>query len=286
MKVIKNIIPILLIVILCAGCDKIEGPYIIVSDEEAITADFPALNESSIYRKVLFEEYTGHRCPNCPNGHRKIQELHNIFGDTLVPICIHATALAAPTDDFPTDFRTTIGNDLATEFQIDGIPAGIVNRIPEPGGWGVNRWQSKIQAVDCQTPLAAIQLVNQYNYQMLGKLKVNAKVTMMSENRNPLYLALYIIEDSIISKQLDGTEEIENYVQNHVLRGSLNGTYGIMLNNGEALENHQAYTYAKSIDFMGHNWTAENCTIVAILYDKVSKEVIQVETAPVIAPNL
>lgn len=286
MKIIKKLIPLFLIGILWAGCDIIDSPYIIVSDEEAISADFPVLNESSLYRKVLFEEYTGHRCQNCPNGHRKIQELHNIFGDTLVPICIHATTLAAPTDEFPTDFRTSVGNDLATDFQIDGIPAGIVNRIPEPGGWGINRWQSKIQAVDRQTPLAAIQLVNQYNYQMLGKLKVNVKVTMLSENPNPLYLALYVVEDSIISKQIDGTEEIENYVHNHVLRGSLNGTYGIMLNNGEALQNHQACTYAKSIDFMGHHWAAENCSIVAILYDKVSKEVIQVETAPVITPTL
>lgn len=286
MKIIKNLIPSLLIVLLWAGCDIIDSPYIIVSDEETISADFPALNESSVYRKVLFEEYTGHRCQNCPNGHRKIHELQGIFGDTLVPICIHATSLAAPTDEFPTEFRTVIGNDLANEFQIDGIPAGIVNRIPEPGGWGIPRWQSKIQAVDCQTPLAAIQIVNQYNYQMIGKLKVNAKVTMLSENSNPLYLALYIVEDSIISKQIDGTSEIEDYVHNHVLRGSLNGTYGVMLNNGEALQNHQAYTYAKSIDFMGHSWTAANCSIVAILYDKTSKEVIQVETAPVINSTL
>ena len=86
------VLVIALIAILSVGCDRIEGPYLVPSENEEITVIFPDLDLNSVYRKVLIEEYTGHHCLNCPDGHRKLEELHERFGDTLVAIGIHAGA--------------------------------------------------------------------------------------------------------------------------------------------------------------------------------------------------
>lgn len=265
-----------------SGCDRIEGPYLVPSENEQITVTFPDLDVSSVYRKVLIEEYTGHRCLNCPNGHLKLEELHERFGDTLVAIGIHAGALAAPNaaEGYPYDFRTDVGSELAQEFSIDGIPAAIINRYPEPGGWSLVRWLSKINAVDRSKPLAAIQLMNEYNAQT-GMLKANAQVTLLEPCPNQLRLAFYLIEDGIVNPQLNGTEYIENYVHNHVLRASLNGTYGTLLNTNGYLETGKGYTLAHKINMSGHDWNPANCTVVAILYDRTSSDVLQVETMKV-----
>lgn len=282
MKKIFVIITVLAAV-LFFGCDRIEGPYLVPSENEDVTVTFPDLDVSSVYRKVLIEEYTGHRCMNCPGGHRKLEELHNRFGDTLVTVGIHAGALAVPdaAEGYPYDFRTSVGNELAQEFTIDGIPAAIINRYPVVGGWGPDRWLSKINAVDRSIPLAAIQLINEFNAQT-GVLKANAQVTLLQPCSNPLRLALYLIEDGIVKPQLDGSDYVADYVHNHVLRASLNGTYGTLLNTNGYLETGKGYTLAHKINVSEHDWNPANCTVVAILYDRTAGDVLQVEVCPVI----
>lgn len=274
----KKIIALLLFTAgILIACDRIEGPYLIPSEVEEVTVEFPELDKSNVFRKLLIEEFTGHHCPNCPDGHQELDRLHTIFGDTLVMVGIHAGALAAPqaTDPvFSYDFRTEVGNELRTFFNIDGIPVAIINR--HPNIVSPARWQSKLEA-ESRTPVAAIQLINQYGTSQTDVLKVNAKVTMLADYPNALRLSLYIIEDNIIKPQLDGTETIPDYVHNHVLRASLNGTFGDLLTSDGILQKDGAYTYGRSITFAGHDWNPDNCSVVAILHDKANGEVLQVE---------
>ncbi|MCQ2284224.1 MAG: Omp28 family outer membrane lipoprotein [Bacteroidales bacterium] len=273
----KKLILLITVATLFVACDKIEGPYAVPDQVDAVTIVFPPLDPTTVYRKVLIEEYTGHRCPNCPGGHQQLETLHGIFGDTLIPVAIHATTLAAPNPEFPNDFRTEAGNELANFYSIDGIPAAIINRGFEAGGWGPARWQSKINAVDRSHVYAAIQLMNQYNMPSPNILKVNAKVTMLEDYAEPLRLSLFLVEDGVVSPQINGTEVIPDYVHNHMLRTAINGVYGDFLAPNGILEKGNAYTYGYSIDFNGKNWNPDNCFVIAILYDKENNEVLQVE---------
>jgi len=108
----KKTIIIILICTLLFSCDKIDGPFAEISNELEVTAEFPSLDLSTVYRKILFEEYTGHLCTNCPTGHQKLEELIEIYGDTLIPICIHAGDFAKPTNELPEDFRTNAGTQF------------------------------------------------------------------------------------------------------------------------------------------------------------------------------
>jgi hypothetical protein len=269
------IIALFIVAGLMAACDRIEGPYIIPHEVEDVTVEFPPLDPSSVFRKLLIEEYTGHYCPNCPDGHDELDRLHTIFGDTLVMVGIHAGALAAPQathPEFSYDFRTDVGNELRTFFNIDGIPVAIINRYPSIVSPA--RWQTKLTAED-RTPMAAIQLINQYDAS--GMLKVNAKVTMLADYPNALRLSLFLVEDNVIKPQLKHSETILDYSHKHVLRAGLNGTFGDLLTADGILQKDEAYTYGHSIAFAGHDWNPDNCSVVAILHDKANGKVLQVE---------
>ncbi len=278
-------ITLLLIIVaaLFVGCDKIEGPYITLPQDEEVTVTFPDVNPAEVYRKILLEEYTGHLCTNCPAAHVKLEELHNTFHDTLVIVGIHATSLATATPSglYSYDFRTEAGNELAADFNINSIPAGIINRHPHNGDFGPDNWYSKIVNVDRSKVYAAIQLINQYGYPTAGELKINAKVTMLDEYEHPVNFSLFLVEDGIIKPQYNNGANVEDYTHNHVLRAGVNGTYGAYLSETGVLEKDNAYTYGYSISFNDKDWVPENCQVVAVLFDKANGEVLQVEKVSV-----
>ena len=252
-----------------------------LSEREDVTVVFPDLNPDEVYRKVLMEEYTGHRCSNCPAAHQVLDQLHALYGDTLVIVGIHATSLAATNLDYPYDFRTEVGTVLASDFGINAIPAAVFNRENHTGGWGKDEWMGKLRELDRSSVPAAIQLINEYDAST-AQLKANVKVTMLEEYEHPLYLSLFLIEDGIVKPQLSGMTMIPEYTHNHVLRAALNGTYGAYLTVDGILEKGSAYTYGCGLSFLEHDWNAANCTVVAILYDFANGEVLQVEALPVL----
>ena len=69
----RNLIAIILLIFLCilSACDKIDPPY---------TED---CNQTA-KKTVLIEKFTGHKCSNCPEASRKIDELKECYGDNLI----------------------------------------------------------------------------------------------------------------------------------------------------------------------------------------------------------
>ena len=87
MKKVLGIFTVL--VFLFVSCDIIEGPYLEPNNETKTDVEFPELNKDSVIRKILFEEFTGHYCTNCPEkGHRVLEGLIAQYGDLLVPVTI------------------------------------------------------------------------------------------------------------------------------------------------------------------------------------------------------
>lgn len=264
-------------------CDKIEGPYYETFNKEDVTVEFPDIDPSTVYRKVLIEEFTGHRCQNCPDGHRTLEQLQQQYGDTLVAIGIHCTSLAKPSGSlYSYDFRTDAGNSIKQDYDINGIPSAIINMVYENNGWPIEQWANVIRSVDRSQVVAAIQLINEYDAES-QVLKANAKVTLLKEYSNPLQLAFYLVEDGIVKPQKDGDQDIENYVHNHVLRAAINDTYGMLLKDGEPFNVGESETLASSIDMSGTDWNSQNCYVVAVLFNPMVREVVQVEKLNVIS---
>ncbi len=259
------------------SCDKIEGPYIKYDESVATTVVFPDLDTAAVYKKILIEEYTGHRCTNCPDGHRTLEGLSQQYGDTLIAIGIHAGTFAKPQANkgFPADYRTDEGTEMYTDFAVGATPRAVINRAQFNGTYGqdISAWGQIINNVNHAPAVAAIQIINK----MEGNtLTAHTKTTFLQDYYFPVKLALYVIEDGIVSPQIDGGDTIADYTHNHVLRKSLNGTYGAYFSENGQVAAKMSYTKSYKTECPAE-WNKQNCYIVAILMDEITREVLQVE---------
>ena len=100
---------------------------------------------------------------------------------------------------------------------------------------------------------------------------VSIQARRLLESNNSLNLVVCITEDGIIDKQIDGSELIEEYEHNHVLRKVINGTWGSNIQLSSSLS---TYSYDYNLE---DSWVRSNCNIVAFVYDNSNKEILQVE---------
>lgn len=116
------------------SCDKVKNPYPaqnVVVPTDVVYDDSVSSNINSTVRYALLEEYTGHKCPNCPAGAVYANNIDSIYGDTAVVVSIHGTNFATTnpgTGMYETNFTTPAGNEYINTFGISGIPKGTVNR--------------------------------------------------------------------------------------------------------------------------------------------------------------
>lgn len=271
----KKILFILSVATLLTACDKIETPYTRQTQHIVVEDNFPLLDTASVYPKILVEEYTGHRCVNCPDGHELLEELCETYGDTLIPMCIHSTALAAPFSSYTYDFRTEAGEELASMYGIQDIPKAVINRVNN--AVDMEMWQSTVPAQRRHEKTAAIQLMTTFAD---NTLTVYTKTTILSVLSNSPNISLFLVEDGIVKPQKYHTGMIEEYVHNHVLRANLTSIRGESTN---VMDPGQSFLYGSRLSFVGHDWVAENCSIIAILWFPDENSVIQVERIPVIS---
>src|ERR1700752_3840934 len=91
MKIKKYIYTVLifLTVILIQSCDYIANPY------EKIVVN---TTDSTVHeRRVLVEDYTGHKCTACPQAAIVANQLKQTYGEKVVVIAVHAGFFATPT---------------------------------------------------------------------------------------------------------------------------------------------------------------------------------------------
>ena len=269
-----------------ASCDKIEeGEYI--------------KDGSSIWygRKILVLDFTGHKCGNCPKGHKAIKALEEKFGEAVVPIAVHCTYYgntnpnASPhtTDtSFNYDFRCEEGIFLGggdTDggyLDLDAVPAGLINTFdPALINNSTNGWASDFAKYYSTYPEFSFDVDATFADSTIATdIKITSEVVVSRK----LSLVVYVIEDGIVGWQFDyesTPQEIGNYVHNHVLRTSFSGVFGedvktdnSQMQAGDVIEKN----YSKKINT---DWNIANCKVVAFVYDSDTKEVLQAEMVAV-----
>ena len=111
---------------------------------------------------------------------------------------------------------------------------------------------------------------------------------------NNYNLVVCLTENNIINWQKDGQDNIEDYEHNHVLRTVIYDDKISMqqdFENGEIIENNfqinlselEQYNidYSNNIAELGNgnagNWNANNISVVAYIYNTITKEIVQAE---------
>lgn len=273
-----------ILVVLCVlalslqSCDKIEGPY-----REVVPIDTAGIEV--FQRKVLVEDYTGHKCGNCPEAASTAKQIDSIYHGKVVSIAIHAGYFSTPSTsgNYTYDFRTPEGNAIDAFFGISaaGNPNGMVNRKGYPGQHikAMTDWTSLVQSELALPTEAGIKIANTYN-SSTRQLSSSIEVKFLTAQTDSFKLVVYLTEDSIIGYQKDytlpaGQQDIPNYVHMHALRGSMNGVWGETIASGTISVNQ---VFTKSYSFtLPTAWKEKNVNVVPVLYRINTYEVLQAD---------
>ncbi|HMU15672.1 MAG TPA: Omp28-related outer membrane protein [Flavobacteriales bacterium] len=267
-------LPLFAATMLFAACDKVENP---LGEHEGPSSPPP----SGVARRILIEDYTGHRCVFCPEGHQIVEALKEEYGDGLIIISMHVSTLADPEPPgstmYTTDFRTSDGNAIFERWNTQSIPKALVNRLPYNGTMlpGRSAWSS---AVFAQTNLSAsVDLWFDTLYLDGSHVRGTAKAAVLSPLSGNHQLVLALTEDSIVDWQLvNGAEPPDQqfYTHRHALRGHLNGTWGEVIINSSASVG-DTLTLAFDHPLPSNVLNASRTSLVAYLANSTSDEVIQ-----------
>jgi len=282
MKVIKIFLllfPVLSLILF--SCTKIDSPYAAARN---VNIKDTIMNWDTIpaVRKILLEDYTGHKCVNCPEAAITARSLEELNAGKLMVMAVHAGYYALPgTGDYAIDLRTPAGNDWNNEFKLVSYPSGMVNR-KEFGSsviLGPDKWGSSVEQIITVPPDVQMKITNKYDS---GSRKLVS--TIYNRFINPLAgtytITVCILEDSLIGAQKNNNPNIGpypdwyNYVFNDVLRESLNGSFGEVLTTSPDTELTYLGRFSATID---PTYIAKNCWVLAFVSNSATREIIQVE---------
>ena len=283
----KRIFQISLILFLAGSllqsCTKVSEPYYTV---KAIAIDTNT-------RTVLLEDYTGHTCVNCAPAAKSANALQELYKGQVYVIAVHAGSFAKPdlTHYVPyltADYRCATGNEWYgySGFNIDQNPKGMVNRTPYKSkiSFVPSEWSNAIETA-LKLPKAAIMSMNNTFDTQNKTLATRVDARFLIGFSVPVNLCVCILEDSIYGGQEnkvagDSIPIIKNFRFMHILRGSINGTFGEEIANNPGINTVVTKNY--SFDFSDKSWIPNHCSLIAFIMDANTNEVLHVIKAPVI----
>ena len=119
-------------------------------------------------RIIVVEEFSGVRCPNCPEGTKELENLRTLYNDQIIIVTIHAGDFAFKYPASNYDFTTPEGNALLQLLGNPiGYPSAVINRIPNPTSGSLqsfsSQWGSLISNAISQKPVVTLSLEANYD---------------------------------------------------------------------------------------------------------------------------
>ena len=275
MKFAKTfLIAIPLVGLLFSSCDKIKAPYALAKHGNIVDTVMEWDTVIPV-KRVLLEDYTGHKCPNCPAAATIAHNQEAYYNGKLIVLAVHAGYYAIPsTGEFAADFRTTAGEAWNTDFQINAYPSGMIDRMKFNGHQviGSAEWVTDIAGIINQASTLKMSITNAYDTtsRTVYSLIYSQFLQSLPGSYN---ITVCVVEDNIISAQDSASTIIHNYVFKDVLRGSVNGIFGETLT--ASVDPSLTYLGKFSIP-INLAWVPENCWILAFVSKSDTREIIQV----------
>ncbi|MBR0049304.1 MAG: Omp28 family outer membrane lipoprotein [Prevotella sp.] len=208
-------------------------------------------------RCVLLEDFTGQRCVNCPTATEVIEQLQQMYGDSVViAVGIHGGPLAFAGNDKYEGLSTDEGDTYYKYWNLEYQPVGLVDRH---GALNYTDW---IQAVKEELTKTAPVKMEMSAKAESGLITLELEETGI-DGTTEGKLQVWVIEDRIAGLQMmpDGTANTA-YQHNHVLRAVVNGLWGDDFSIGEGEKKSQVMT--KAIE---KGWNVKNLSAVAFIYN-------------------
>ena len=270
------------VIVLFSACTKEIGPAIDFSKVQAKDTFYMAPVENAQLKNVLIEEFTGVKCPNCPDGHNIVATIQNANPSRVIAIGYYpfGQAQTEPLKDLTkADFRIADATELSTLLGgIQFLPIAAVDRKMFGGAILTARtlWSSNVQArLSVATPINMQLSVSYDDASREAIIKTTLKYTSALSTKHNISLAIY--ENNLVDAQEYPTYIDSSYTFKHVLRDVITPVGGASVL--DSLTTKVAgLVFEKTILYtLPAKWNPSNCKIVAFVHDAAAtKEVYQV----------
>ncbi len=277
------------------SCDVVNAPYEKNPKDPSDTLlkdTSTTITRTGALQYVLLEDYTGQLCGNCPEAAEIADRLYKVNGGRVIVTAIHAGIFAKKElPDYQYDFTTPTGDALDAAFKISraGNPNGLVNRVTISNRiiQGHPTWETVVAQQLQRMP--ALDLAMSHTFYPESKtLVVTVRTEALADIDAPANVSVWLQENDIIADQKDYRKtpsHITHYNFSHVLRASMNGTWGDTLSKAPSVKGTKStmtfrYTFPdaklNSADTLNY-WNLKNFEIVAFAHKaSTNKEVLQV----------
>ncbi|MEY2719531.1 MAG: hypothetical protein RLZZ273_897, partial [Bacteroidota bacterium] len=277
------------------SCDVVNAPYEKNPKDPSDTLlkdTSTTITRTGALQYVLLEDYTGQLCGNCPEAAEIADRLYKVNGGRVIVTAIHAGIFAKKElPDYQHDFTTPTGDALDAAFKISraGNPNGLVNRVTISNRiiQGHPTWETVVAQQLQRMP--ALDLAMSHTFYPESKtLVVTVRTEALADIDAPANVSVWLQENDIIADQKDYRKtpsHITDYNFSHVLRASMNGTWGDTLSKAPSVKGTKStmtfrYTFPdaklNSADTLNY-WNLKNFEIVAFAHKaSTNKEVLQV----------
>lgn len=258
----------------------------VISDDDRLIEVSKPLTD----RTTLLIEFTGNRCPNCPGAAMIADDLLDTIPNNVVVVAMHPAGLAFTEPFTPKvilqskeayDYLGAYEGNVGT-----ALPVGVVNnRKYDKDGYllGSSVWTAKVFEqcyVETECLINLQHSLEGDNHNVVATLSPKGSLA-------PVSLVFWLVESNIVGPQNMSHALLEeykaqhpdaevkgaavmNYKHNHVFRELLNGMWGEELG---AISADVEKDCTFSID--ATKYVADNCSVVAVLINTETHEVIQ-----------
>ena len=276
-KISFAIIILLFGAIAWSACDKIDDPLVVTDQKEyPENPDDTLFFKDSVnvnWKQVLLEDFTGHRCVNCPEAAELAHAISENNDHRVIIYAVHAGNLSEPVPNsvFDIDLRSPLSNKLNADFGVQAYPAAMINRVEYQGLrtiYNKTNWETICLEQLDQPNAVNLKLINTY-FPKLNTVVIDVEAEFLSEIEGTYNLVLYLVEDHIEGAQLNndpdiGPDTLFNYIHHNVLRAAVNSTYGESVAGNSEIAPAIPYTFTYTYP-LNEEWVTENCKIIAYI---------------------
>jgi hypothetical protein len=244
----------------------------------------------NLKRNAFLIEFTGYRCGQCPPAAELAHKYKEENENKIFLMSIHSGGFAKPLQAHFVDFQNSDADLLYNICGASNNPAAALNYKKYAGSNTIvtdftkSNLDPKISEILDQNADMSLDLkLHKSAYKYIINANVSYLKDMINQQDN---IALYVVEDSIVTWQLDyriltDNSWVDNYVHNGVFRGSIDGVLGKPLAIGDV---KKGSNYVKSFVyyFDTKKTNINKLRFIACVLDKTTYEVKQVEEIKVL----
>jgi len=284
----------LMVITACDDINEVDRITVGKVEEHKMEAETKAIEvegKTFVYtdqHNILIEDFTGWRCVNCPNMAAFLANNIEIIYPSVVVSLHPASNSLSNTDQVASRFslsctladeiaNTLAGSNIASSLS---LPAVSIDQKPYNG--------QILQSGDTTTvynSLRSLAYEQYYSYFIDMKDYANLAIHVNQESKGNYQLStlilpgtyydrsvrlqLWLLESGIVAYQSTQSGINREYVNNHVLRMAINGNQGEVFTIGDdyVMKSH-------TLSLEGTSYVADNCSVVAIISDPNTNEVI------------